>query len=289
MWQVQDPSTGTLYPITQADQYPAGNITGPDGTVYSHDGGMQAYQQSQTTQPTQSPSDRRQLPPDGIHQVATAPNGVPVFQASDGSYYTQNADQSYTAQNFDAATIAGWQSSGSGSAGAPTTPAAPATTPAAGATPAPSGGGGGLITAYPGALPSAPAPPSFQAPAYTPPAPFVAPTWQQAADDPGFQFTQQQGQKGVEDSAAARGLLYAGGTLKDIAAWNQGLASTQYANVYNRAAQAYGTNYQTQVADPYTRAYTAASDDYASAWDQYKTAYQQWLDRINTSTGITTL
>jgi hypothetical protein len=123
-------------------------------------------------------------------------------------------------------------------------------------------------------------------------------------DDPGYQFTQEEGQRGVEASAAARGVLNTGGTLRDIAKWNQALASTQYQNVADRALQgfktntdnayaafttnaandkaAYDANYKTQYEDPYRNAYQ-------SAWDKWSAGYNQWKDRINISKDITTL
>jgi hypothetical protein len=63
-------------------------------------------------------------------------------------------------------------------------------------------------------------------------------------NDPGYQFRMNQGLDALERSAAARGMLRTGNTLKDIINYSQGLASTEYGNMFNRAAQAYGTNYQ---------------------------------------------
>jgi hypothetical protein len=52
--------------------------------------------------------------------------------------------------------------------------------------------------------------------------------------DPGYDFRQQQGQRGVEASAAARGGLLNGGTLKALTRYNQDYASGEYQNAYNR-------------------------------------------------------
>lgn len=52
--------------------------------------------------------------------------------------------------------------------------------------------------------------------------------------DPGYQFRQQQGQQGLERSAAARGGLLSGAAMKDAMRFNQGLASDEYANAFNR-------------------------------------------------------
>ena len=43
--------------------------------------------------------------------------------------------------------------------------------------------------------------------------------------DPGYQFRQQEGQRGVENSAAARGGILSGGALKAISRYNQDFAS----------------------------------------------------------------
>lgn len=52
--------------------------------------------------------------------------------------------------------------------------------------------------------------------------------------DPGYQFRQQQGQQGLERSAAARGGLLSGAAMKDAMRFNQGLASDEYTNAFNR-------------------------------------------------------
>lgn len=52
--------------------------------------------------------------------------------------------------------------------------------------------------------------------------------------DPGYQFRQQQGEQGMERSASARGELLSGGAVKDAMRFNQGLASDEYTNAYNR-------------------------------------------------------
>ncbi len=52
--------------------------------------------------------------------------------------------------------------------------------------------------------------------------------------DPGYQFRLDQGQRGVESSAAARGGILGGAALKGIDQYNQGFASNEYQNAYNR-------------------------------------------------------
>lgn len=52
--------------------------------------------------------------------------------------------------------------------------------------------------------------------------------------DPGYAFRQQEGMKGIEGGAAARGGLLSGGALKAIQKYGQDLASQEYGNAYGR-------------------------------------------------------
>ena len=52
--------------------------------------------------------------------------------------------------------------------------------------------------------------------------------------DPGYAFRMSEGMKGLERSAAARGGLLSGGTLKGIQRFGQDLASQEYTNAFNR-------------------------------------------------------
>lgn len=70
-------------------------------------------------------------------------------------------------------------------------------------------------------------------------APFKAPTAAEAAATPGYQFTQQQGQRGVLAAASAGGRSLSGGTLKAIDEFNTGLANTTYGDTFNRALSTY--------------------------------------------------
>lgn len=52
--------------------------------------------------------------------------------------------------------------------------------------------------------------------------------------DPGYQFRMDQGSKALQASAAARGGLMSGGTLKSLDRYGQDYASNEYGNAYNR-------------------------------------------------------
>jgi hypothetical protein len=61
-------------------------------------------------------------------------------------------------------------------------------------------------------------------------------------EDPSYQFRLKEGQRALENSAAARGTLLTGGTAKAIQNYGQQAASQEYGNSFNRALQTYGTN-----------------------------------------------
>lgn len=63
------------------------------------------------------------------------------------------------------------------------------------------------------------------------------PIFAQLQMDPSYAFREQQGMKALQQSAAARGGLLSGSTLKGIQNYSQGLASTEYGNAYNRFMQ----------------------------------------------------
>ncbi len=52
--------------------------------------------------------------------------------------------------------------------------------------------------------------------------------------DPGYAFRQSEGQKAIDNSAAARGSSLSGATLKALSRYGQDTASAEYQNSYNR-------------------------------------------------------
>lgn len=103
---------------------------------------------------------------------------------------------------------------------------------------APGGGGGGGGPAYGGLRFDFEGVPNFEA------AEFRAPTLEEAMREPGYEFRLKAGNDALQKSAAARGVLRSGGTLKDLVQYGQNFATQEYANVFNRALQGYGANYQ---------------------------------------------
>lgn len=53
---------------------------------------------------------------------------------------------------------------------------------------------------------------------------------------PGYQFRFDEGMRAVENSAAARGMLASGGTLKDLVRFGQGVAADDFNDQFNRTA-----------------------------------------------------
>jgi hypothetical protein len=70
---------------------------------------------------------------------------------------------------------------------------------------------------------------------------FKAPTAAEAQATPGYQFTLDQGNLGIERGAAAAGGAFTGGTLKSLAGFNSGLADSTYNSTFSRALSAYNT------------------------------------------------
>ena len=131
-----------------------------------------------------------------------------------------------------------------------------------GGPPGPPGGGGGfgyLTEPFTGTPPAWQQGPIYQAPTYRPPPDFSyekfqAPTVEGMYADPSYQFREGQGRQALEQSAAGRGLLRTGGTLKDLVNYGQNAASQEYSNIFGRAVDAhnlglnqalgeYGVNY----------------------------------------------
>jgi Ni/Co efflux regulator RcnB len=105
--------------------------------------------------------------------------------------------------------------------------------------------------------------PGFDAPK------FNAPNSSTAWDDPGYQFRLKSGSDALQRSAAARGTLRTGGTLKDIMDYGQNFASQEYGNIYNRALQNYNTEYQ------------GAKDTYAPKFSDWQMGQNAELSRGN--------
>lgn len=72
---------------------------------------------------------------------------------------------------------------------------------------------------------------------------FTAPTGVDEANDPGYKFRLSEGQRALENSAAARGNLLSGNTAKALEDYTQDYASNEFSKVYERAFNDYSTKY----------------------------------------------
>lgn len=101
---------------------------------------------------------------------------------------------------------------------------------------------------------------------------FVAPGQDAVLRDPGYQRRLAEGQKALETSAAAKGLLRTGATLKGLSEYAQQQASDEYARAYQRQL------------DEYQMGRAGAKEEYESGrqsyMDRYNKAYQEYLTNL---------
>lgn len=93
--------------------------------------------------------------------------------------------------------------------------------------------------------------------------------------DPGYAWRMSEGMKALEKSAAARGGLLSGATLKGVQQYGQGLASEEYQNAFNRYQTA-----RSNTLSPYMSLAgigQAAASNQASSAGQYATGASQAL------------
>lgn len=108
-------------------------------------------------------------------------------------------------------------------------------------------------------------------------------------DSPDYQFALDQGMKGLDRSAAARGRLYSGGYGQDLTKYAQGMATQNYNNFYDKLAglSRTGSNTATNLgqlgqnyANAYGNAQTQIGNARASAYQGYVGAYKGLEDSI---------
>lgn len=71
---------------------------------------------------------------------------------------------------------------------------------------------------------------------------FVPPTGLDFINDPGYKARMQMGADAIENSAAARGGILSGGTLKALERYGQDFGTNEFGNVFNRGLQTAGYN-----------------------------------------------
>lgn len=131
---------------------------------------------------------------------------------------------------------------------------------------------------------------------------FRTPSMEDAEQEPGYAFALDQGRKALETSAAGRGALRTGGTLKDILEYGQKFGGQNFQNVFNRKFQTWDANEGARL-----KAYTANRDtyfgtgdrNYRGLWDQFtgkqqqaqqefQDLYNRWRDTLNATTNVAT-
>lgn len=75
---------------------------------------------------------------------------------------------------------------------------------------------------------------------------FQAPTVAEAEQTPGYQFTRDQGNRGVLAGASRSGNSLSGAALKELDQYNTGLADSTYNDTFNRALSTYQAKLQGQ-------------------------------------------
>lgn len=144
--------------------------------------------------------------------------------------------------------------------------------------------------------------PAFQAPAPFSYDEFRAPSLEDAKAEPGYEFARSEGLRGLQNSAASRGVARTGGTLKDLIGWGNRFAEQNYGNVFNRAGMTYDRNrnnaadaYQTNYGisrDVFDRGYMQRKDAFApkmtAASATFDDLYRRWRDELDTTTRIAT-
>jgi len=100
------------------------------------------------------------------------------------------------------------------------------------------------------------------------PGTFAGPTAADLSADPSYKFRFDQGINALDSSAAASGNARSGGHYQDLINYGQNAASQEYQNVYNRAANTYGTNLNANIAT--TGANNAANANAYGLTNQYQ-------------------
>lgn len=96
---------------------------------------------------------------------------------------------------------------------------------------------------------------------------FALPSFEEAQNEPGYKFRLKAGSDALERAAASKGLVRSGGTLKDLATWNQDFAAQEYNNVASRALGVFDRRYQ------------GAKDEYAPLLAEWSTMSNAQLQK----------
>ena len=90
---------------------------------------------------------------------------------------------------------------------------------------------------------------------------FAAPTPDEIQSEPGYAFARDEGLRAAENSAAARGTLRTGGTIKDLIGWGNRFADQNASKVYDRKMNLWGKENENK--------YTTWTGNRDLAWGSY--------------------
>jgi hypothetical protein len=140
-----------------------------------------------------------------------------------------------------------------------------------------SGGWGYLTEPFTGIAPQWKPGPQYTAPKFEAPPPFSyksfeAPTADSIYADPSYQFREGQGRQALEQSAAGRGVLRTGGTLKDLINYGQNAASQEYSSIFDRAVTGHNMGLQQELGT-YATNYGVGRDVYDRLFEGSKAEF----------------
>ena len=104
---------------------------------------------------------------------------------------------------------------------------------------------------------------------------FQAPTMAEVEGTPGYEFRRREGERAIENAAAAQGIARTGGAMKDLMRYGQDYATGEYDRAYTRAL---GENQLS-----YHRALQENQDQYGRALGEYQMGYGQRGDVYDAS------
>lgn len=119
--------------------------------------------------------------------------------------------------------------------------------------------------------------------------PYTPTTLAEAESDPGYAFARDQGRKTLENSAAGRGVLRTGGTLKDILEYGNRFAQQNYESVDNRRFRNWGANVDNEFR-AYDTNYRGEKDAFDATHDAerltFADQYNRWKSKLDALTNL---
>lgn len=112
--------------------------------------------------------------------------------------------------------------------------------------------------------------PMFTAPEFKWGETFQAPDYNSLQSDPGFNFRKNQALGAMQASAAAKGFLRTGATVKDLGNYASDYSSQELNNLFNRSLSAYNARFGT-AKEVFDRNYLGKKDEFAPKYGEWQT------------------